>query len=87
MIACYTRVSTTDQNLDRQIDATQQYARETFGVGLDELEVYRDKSTGTETNRSAYKRMMSDASDHDDTHKFGYRICKRSSRHFLGAHP
>ncbi|RYJ08274.1 recombinase family protein [Halogeometricum borinquense] len=60
MIACYTRVSTEDQNLDRQIDATQKYARETFDVGLDELKVYRDKSTGTDTNRSAYKQMMSD---------------------------
>ncbi|AFK18643.1 recombinase family protein [Haloferax mediterranei ATCC 33500] len=60
MIACYTRVSTEDQNLDRQIDATQKYAQRTFDVGLDELEVYRDKSTGTDTNRSAYKRMMSD---------------------------
>ncbi|QIB73555.1 recombinase family protein [Halogeometricum borinquense] len=60
MIACYTRVSTEDQNLDRQIDATQKYARETFDIELSDIEVYRDKSTGTDTNRAAYKQMMSD---------------------------
>ncbi|RYJ13583.1 recombinase family protein [Halogeometricum borinquense] len=63
MIACYTRVSTQDQNLDRQIEATQEYARETFDIELSDIEVYRDKSTGTDTNRSAYKQMMSDIED------------------------
>lgn len=57
---CYVRVSTTDQTLDRQIESTTQYAQETFGVGLSELEVYRDKSTGTDTSRDGYKRLMAD---------------------------
>lgn len=60
MIACYTRVSTEEQNLDRQISATTDYAQDKFDVGVDELEIYRDKSTGTNTDRSDYKRLMSD---------------------------
>ncbi|XVH33865.1 recombinase family protein (plasmid) [Haloferacaceae archaeon DSL9] len=58
MIACYCRVSTEAQNLDRQIDATHRYARDRLGADLSDLEVYRDKSTGTDTRRRNYKRLM-----------------------------
>jgi len=60
-VACYCRVSTADQNLDRQLTATQEYAEREFDADLADLEVYRDKSTGTNTDRSGYQEMMSDA--------------------------
>jgi DNA invertase Pin-like site-specific DNA recombinase len=61
MIGCYCRVSTDDQNLDRQIDATHEYATRNYDVDLADIEVYRDKSTGTDTDRSDYQRLMADA--------------------------
>jgi DNA invertase Pin-like site-specific DNA recombinase len=61
MIACYTRVSTADQTLDRQIDATQQYAREQLGADVADIQIYVDKSTGTDVDRSGYREMMADA--------------------------
>ncbi len=63
MIACYVRVSTDDQSLERQITATTEYAQERLGNELDRIQVYRDKSTGTDTSRDGYKRLMSDVSD------------------------
>jgi DNA invertase Pin-like site-specific DNA recombinase len=60
-VACYTRVSTADQNLDRQLTATREYAADRLGADLADLEVYRDKSTGTDTDRSGYRSLMSDA--------------------------
>lgn len=59
-VACYVRVSTQDQNLDRQIDATTEYAQREFDADLDDLEIYRDKSTGTDTARDGYKQLMAD---------------------------
>lgn len=60
MIACYCRVSTEDQNLDRQLNKTQDYARTRLDAELGEIAVYRDKSTGTNTDRSGYKKLMGD---------------------------
>lgn len=60
-IGCYCRVSTEDQNLDRQLESTQQYAENEFGAELGDLRFYRDKSTGTNTERSDYQKMMADA--------------------------
>lgn len=60
-IACYTRVSTADQNLDRQLTATREYAADRLGADLADLEVYRDKSTGTDTDRSGYRNLVADA--------------------------
>lgn len=57
-IACYTRVSTTDQNLERQLESTSEFAQSEFEVGLADVEVFRDKSTGTNTKRSGYREMM-----------------------------
>lgn len=64
-IACYCRVSTTDQTLDRQIDATQEYARNSLGADLADINVYRDKSTGTNTNRDGYRDMIAAAENGD----------------------
>jgi len=60
-IGCYCRVSTADQSLDRQLESTQEYAESEFGADLGQLRFYRDKSTGTNTDRSDYQQMMADA--------------------------
>jgi DNA invertase Pin-like site-specific DNA recombinase len=60
-VGCYVRVSTTEQNLDRQLTSTSEYCEHEFDTDLGEIEVYRDKSTGTDTERSGYRSMMSDA--------------------------
>lgn len=60
MIGCYCRVSTQDQNLDRQKLSTTEYARDHLGAELADIEVYPDKSTGTNTSRKHYRRMMAD---------------------------
>lgn len=60
-IAGYARVSTSEQNLDRQLSSIRDYAERKFGSGLGDLEIYRDKSTGTDTDRSGYREMMADA--------------------------
>jgi len=60
-IGCYCRVSTEDQSLDRQLTSTQEYAEREFRSDLGDLRFYRDKSTGTNTDRSDYQQMMGDA--------------------------
>jgi DNA invertase Pin-like site-specific DNA recombinase len=59
-VGCYVRVSTADQNLDRQLTATTEYAQDELGADLAEIETYRDKSTGTNTDRSGYRELMAD---------------------------
>jgi DNA invertase Pin-like site-specific DNA recombinase len=58
-IACYIRVSTEEQSLERQLEATHEYA-ENLGAEPYEIETYRDKSTGTNTNRRQFRQMLSD---------------------------
>lgn len=62
-VATYVRVSTADQNLDRQLEATHDYAVDELGADPSAIEVYRDKSTGTDVERSGYQQMISDAED------------------------
>ncbi len=57
-VACYSRVSTADQNLDRQLESTSDYAQREVGASLEEIVEYRDKSTGTDTSRSGYRELM-----------------------------
>jgi DNA invertase Pin-like site-specific DNA recombinase len=59
-IACYCRVSTEDQSLQRQLESTREYAREHWDPDYDEIRSYTDKSTGTNTDRSDYRELMSD---------------------------
>jgi DNA invertase Pin-like site-specific DNA recombinase len=61
VIGCYVRVSTAKQNLDRQLTATKDYATDRLGADLSDLQVYRDKSTGTDTARSGYRELLADA--------------------------
>ena len=57
-VARYHRVSTADQNLSRQTDATEEYVSRTWPDA--ETRTYADASTGTDTDRSAYQRLMAD---------------------------
>jgi DNA invertase Pin-like site-specific DNA recombinase len=59
-VACYVRVSTAEQNLDRQLTATSEYAQDELGADLGAISTYRDKSTGTNTDRSGYRELMVD---------------------------
>ena len=65
MIACYCRVSTEDQSLDRQMEATAEYAEREFGAELGDLEYYTDKSTGTDTARDGYHELLDDVATGD----------------------
>ncbi|MFC6952867.1 recombinase family protein [Halorubellus litoreus] len=60
-VAAYVRVSTADQNLDRQLEATHEYAVEELSAEPSSIKVYRDKSTGTDVERSGYQRLLEDA--------------------------
>ena len=62
-IATYVRVSTSDQNLDRQLTATHEYAVDELDADPNEIETYRDKSTGTNVARSGYQSLLDDAAD------------------------
>jgi len=57
-VAAYVRVSTSDQNLDRQLGGVAEYADRELGVAPDELEYFRDKSTGTDVDRSGYQHLV-----------------------------
>lgn len=55
---CYVRVSTEEQNLERQLNSVQSYAEDELNTDLANFQVFRDKSTGTDTSRSGYREMM-----------------------------
>jgi len=59
-VGAYARVSTGQQSLDRQLEGIGDYSQHKLSASLDDLEVYRDKSTGTDVSRSGYQSMMSD---------------------------
>jgi len=74
--AIYARVSTEDQNLDRQLNSAQEYAESDLAVPLNDLEVYRDKSTGTDTSRSGYREMMDVVEDGEIDHVIVHDISR-----------
>jgi len=55
----YARVSTSEQNLEHQEENLWDYAVDDLGVGPETIDVLRDESTGTNTDRSGYREMMS----------------------------
>ena len=57
-IAGYARVSTADQTLDRQLTGIFEYAEREFDVGSGDVQIYRDKSTGTDVERSGYQELV-----------------------------
>jgi len=60
VVACYCRVSTPEQNLDRQLEDTTEYAQKHLETALADTKVYKDKSTGTDTDRSGYQELLHD---------------------------
>ncbi|WP_181693278.1 recombinase family protein [Natronomonas sp. LN261] len=63
-VANYVRVSTEDQSLKRQLHATIEYA-EDLGVDRSAIETFRDKSTGTDTNRQEFTELLERAEEFD----------------------
>lgn len=57
-IAGYARVSTGDQTLDRQLTGIFDYSEREFGADRSAVKIYRDKSTGTDVERSGYQDLM-----------------------------
>ena len=62
-VAGYARVSTGDQTLDRQLTGIFEYAEREFGAERSEVTIYRDKSTGTDVERSGYQELMQRVDD------------------------
>lgn len=62
-VACYVRVSTEDQSLERQLEATHDYTDRHWDTTP--VETYRDKSTGTDTDRSGLRSLLEDVDDYD----------------------
>lgn len=58
MIVGYARVSTEQQNLDRQIDMLISY-------GVDKRNIYKEKITGTKSNREQLNRMIDELQQGD----------------------
>jgi len=56
-IAIYARVSTADQNIEQQKESLWDYVDE-LPFSVDDVEVIEDTSTGTNTDRSGYRRLM-----------------------------
>lgn len=52
----YIRVSSKDQNHDRQLIAIQEYAKEK-GLTIDERDIFIDKQSGKDFNRPAYQAL------------------------------
>ncbi|WP_196008236.1 recombinase family protein, partial [Clostridium tyrobutyricum] len=53
MLIGYARVSSEGQNLDRQIDALTV-------AGIDKRNIYKEKVTGTKTNRPELHKMLNE---------------------------
>lgn len=64
-IACYLRVSTDDQSLERQHSATAEYAQRELDADLGDLTFYRDKATGTNVNRGGYRELIEAVESYD----------------------
>jgi DNA invertase Pin-like site-specific DNA recombinase len=60
VVALYVRVSTEDQSLDRQRQLTYDYATDRLGVEPSSTQVYTDKRSGMNTDRSGYLDLMDD---------------------------
>lgn len=58
MLIGYARVSTLEQNLDRQLDALIEY-------GVDKRNIYTDKITGTKKERPGLKKMLDELQPDD----------------------
>ena len=76
LTACYVRVSTEEQNLERQLQSVQSYAEEKLDTELSDLQIFQDKSTGTDTSRSGYRDMMETLEEGDIEHVVVHEISR-----------
>jgi DNA invertase Pin-like site-specific DNA recombinase len=81
----YARVSTADQDLTNQQENLHEYAVDRLNVDADDITVLRDKSTGTNTDRSGYREMMSLVRD-GDADRVVVREVTRIGRNFRDIH-
>ncbi|NLK22754.1 MAG: recombinase family protein [Clostridiales bacterium] len=58
MVVGYARVSTEQQNLDRQIDMLVEF-------GVDKRNIYKEKITGTKSNREQLNKMIDELQEGD----------------------
>lgn len=72
--ALYVRVSTADQNLERQLTATKEYAENEFGA--ETVRVFDDKSTGTNVDRSGYREMMEEVEAGEMDHVVAHQVSR-----------
>jgi DNA invertase Pin-like site-specific DNA recombinase len=57
-IICYARVSTADQNLNRQVESIKEYAENNLTHIDGPVMLHTDNSTGTNTERHGYEGMI-----------------------------
>jgi DNA invertase Pin-like site-specific DNA recombinase len=67
-VALYCRISTDEQNLDRQRELIYEYATERLGLPPSAIEVYIDKGTGTNTDRRGYANLIANLETGDIDH-------------------
>jgi len=72
--ALYVRVSTGDQNLERQLTATKEYAENEFGA--ESVRVFDDKSTGTNVDRSGYRELMDEVEAGNIDHVVAHQVSR-----------
>ena len=72
----YCRVSTLDQNLDRQIDALQEY-------GIKKRNIYEDKITGTKKDRPGLNKLLLELEPEDVVVVLDLTRLSRSTRDLL----
>lgn len=70
----YARVSTTDQNLDRQLDLLKEKGCDT---------IYQEKMTGTKVNRPEFEKMMSTLREGDTLIVESFSRLSRSTKDLL----
>jgi DNA invertase Pin-like site-specific DNA recombinase len=58
--AVYARVSTGQQELQRQLETCTEYALSKFDVERSALTYYRDTDTGSDTKRDGFQQLLSD---------------------------
>ena len=73
-VALYLRVSTADQNLDRQLSSTQEYAESELSA--ETWRVYDDKSTGTDVSRDGYQSLMADVQAGEIDHVVAHQVSR-----------
>lgn len=62
-VAIYARVSTDQQDIEKQVEQLANYAEKNYPESNPAL--YKDESTGTDTERSGYRRLMSSIEEYD----------------------